>query len=79
MSGFIISMRGAAVSWCARQQEVVALSSTEAEFISLCSCVKEVVWMRRLLGGFGLGLDLSVPTTILVDNQGGKDLLKMNQ
>ena len=42
-------MSGAAISWLSRKQLVVALSTTEAECIALCTATQEAVWLRRLL------------------------------
>ena len=75
MSGCIVMMGGAAVTWYARQQEVVALSSTEAEYIAMCAGVKEIVWIRRLVQGLGVLEDSSSATPVLVDNQGAMDLV----
>lgn len=84
-SGYVFMMCGAPVSWSSRQQEVVALSSAEAEYVSLCSGTKEAIWLRRLWSGIGnasgLHVDESVtlmvePTTVYVDNQGCIDLAR---
>ena len=69
MSGFVGMMGGAAVAWCARQQEVVAMSSAESEYISMCSGAKETVWLRRLVDGFGVVSGMDGPTKMFVDNQ----------
>ncbi len=53
---------------------MVALSSTEAEYISLCSAAQETVWMRNLLRS--IGFEQTGPTTILEDNQGAIALSK---
>ena len=54
----------------ARQQEVVAISSAESEYISLCNGgVKETIWLRRLLSGIGVVPDMNMPTEVLVENQ----------
>lgn len=74
MSGCVVMIGSAAVSWYARQQEVVALSSTEAEYISLCSGIKKVVWIRRLLQGLAVVANFSHATTLLIENQGGMKL-----
>lgn len=74
MSGCVVMMGGAAISWYARQQEVVALSSTESEYISLCSGVKETIWIRRLVRGIGNVTRIDEPTVLLTDNQGGMKL-----
>lgn len=49
MSGSILIMGVAAVSWLAREKEVVTLSSTEAEYIATGLGVKETIWVRRLV------------------------------
>ena len=69
MSGCVVMMGGATVAWAVRQQEVVALSSAEAEYVGLCMGVKETVWIRRLVAGLRIVKDCSAPTTVLVDNQ----------
>ena len=52
-SGFFIVLCGGAVSWKTRKQDIVALSTTEAEYISLTEASKEVIWMCRLLNEIG--------------------------
>ena len=47
--GYIITLCGGVISWKTRKQDVVALSTTEAEYIALSDAVKEVIWLRRLL------------------------------
>lgn len=71
MSGCVVMMGGAAISWYARQQEVVALSSTESEYISMCSGVKETIWVRRLIIDIGSVPGMDEPTSLMTDNQGG--------
>ena len=74
MSGFAALMSGSLVTWGARPQEVVALSSAESEYISLCTGAKETIWLRRLLTGLCVVPDMDKPTTILVDNQAAQSL-----
>lgn len=50
-SGFIL-MLGGPISWACRRQSCVALSSTEAEYVSLTEACKEVIWLQRLLVDF---------------------------
>ena len=74
-SGYMFVMAGGAISWCSRQQEVVALSSTEAEYISLCTGVKEAIWLRRLVSNLGIKPEVGQgPMLLFVDNQGAIDL-----
>ena len=48
-SGFVFILTGAAISWSSKKQPVIALSSTEAEYIAAAHVAKEAVWLRRLL------------------------------
>jgi hypothetical protein len=66
-SGYTFKLAGAAVSWSSKKQTSVALSSTEAEYISGAHAAKEAIWLRQLLSK--LGLDTSSPTVLHVDNQ----------
>jgi len=47
--GYLFTLAGGPVSWKTKRQNVVALSSTEAEYIALSEATKEAVWIRRLL------------------------------
>jgi hypothetical protein len=58
-SGFVFTLAGAAISWSCKKQNVIALSSTEAEYVAAAHAAKEAVWLRRLLTM--LGLDLTDP------------------
>ncbi len=67
-SGYIFLFGGAAISWSSKRQVTVALSSTEAEYIAVCSAVQEAVYLRTLLKDFGY--EQKEPTIIHQDNQG---------
>lgn len=47
-TGYIFTMQGAAVSWGSKRQRTVALSSTEAELMSIVSAIQESIWLRKL-------------------------------
>ena len=49
LSGYIFTIGGNTISWKSSLQHVVALSSTEAEYISLIEVVKEALWLRGIL------------------------------
>ncbi|XP_047949664.1 secreted RxLR effector protein 161-like [Salvia hispanica] len=53
-SGYVFTLYGAAVSWKSSLQSVVALSTTEAEFMALTAAVKESYWLRGILKDFGV-------------------------
>lgn len=60
-------MANAAISWCSKRQAIVALSSTEAEYIALSSTVREVMWMRQLAQE--VDMKFNGLTLLLCDNQ----------
>ncbi|XP_039121527.1 uncharacterized mitochondrial protein AtMg00810-like [Dioscorea cayenensis subsp. rotundata] len=48
-SGWCFSLRSAVIAWSSKKQTIAALSSTEAEYITLTSAACEAVWLRRLM------------------------------
>ncbi|KAE9168267.1 hypothetical protein PF002_g30656 [Phytophthora fragariae] len=74
VSGMLLMLCGAPVVWSSTFQKTVALSSTEAEYMALSDCVKECVWMRRLLKE--IGAEQVGATVIYEDNQGAMALAK---
>ena len=48
-SGHVFCMGSGAISWSSKKQEVVALSSSEAEYIAATSATCQAVWLKRLL------------------------------
>ena len=44
---------GGAIGWSSKLQTVVALSSTEAEYMAAVEAGKEIMWMHNILGEFG--------------------------
>jgi hypothetical protein len=66
-SAYVVKMGTGAVSWMSRLQSIVALSTTEAEFISAVSTGQEIVWMHLFLGE--LSYSFNTPSLLLVDNQ----------
>ena len=69
VSGTIILLSGAAVLYSTKFQKAsIALSSTEAEFVSASDAGKYALYLRSILTD--LGYDQSDPTTLLIDNTG---------
>ncbi|GKB52810.1 hypothetical protein Tco_0903563 [Tanacetum coccineum] len=58
---------GCAVSWKAMLQHVVALSTTEADYMALMEAMKEAIWLRRLLEELSVKLNT---VAVNCDNQG---------
>ncbi|CAI7806158.1 unnamed protein product [Closterium sp. NIES-53] len=66
-TGYVYCLNGAAISWQSKRQPMVALTTTESEYISLCLCIQEGVWLKRLFGEFGH--ELAGGVSVFVDNQ----------
>lgn len=48
-AGYVVCLARGAISWESRKQATVALSSTEAEYMSLSQIAKEFKYLRGLL------------------------------
>ena len=59
---------GNTISWSTKKQTSVALSSTEAEYVSLSLSACEAIWLRGLLKELNEIVNKS--TVIYEDNQG---------
>lgn len=70
----IIYFNGGTISWACNKQSMIALSSCEAEFISISEASKEVKWLRQLLEEMHEQID--APTVIFEDNQGCIELVR---
>src|SRR5260221_259276 len=58
---------GGAVGWYSKLQTIVALSTTEAEYMAAVEAGKEIAWMRNILSEFGYGVEQ--PFTLKMNNQ----------
>ena len=67
-TGNLFLMAGGPVSWLSKKQAIVALSTSEAEYVAVSTATQEAVWLRRLL--LDLKSPLDCPTVIMEDNQG---------
>lgn len=74
--GFVFKLFGCCVSWVAKKQTTVALSSTEAEFVALSMATSEACWLQGLYKFFS-GLDTIV--TLYEDNMSVIGLCKNPQ
>lgn len=68
-SGYALKMGTGAVSWQSKKQTIVALSSTEAEYVAASIAGQEIVWMRQLLQELHYKLDEASPLVMHMDNQ----------
>eukprot|EP00253_Pinus_taeda_P007757 PITA_07757 len=53
-SGYVFNLFGGGVSWMSKKQFVVALSTTEAEYMAATHASKEAVWLQRLCSSMRL-------------------------
>ena len=67
ITGYAFLVQGCVVSWKAMLHHVVALSTTEAEYMALTEAVKEAIWLRGLLEELGVELNT---VAVNCDNQG---------
>lgn len=49
-SDFVFMMGSEAISWLAKKQQIVTLSTTEAKFVVAASCSCHATWLQRMLG-----------------------------
>lgn len=49
LTGYIFKMFGTAISWKSNLQSVVALSTTEAEYIAVSEPLKESIWLKGMI------------------------------
>jgi len=75
--GFVFLLSQCVGAWKAKKQTIVALSTTEAEYIAASEAGREANWLRRLIGDVMDTISptdsesFSSPTTIYTDSTGG--------
>src|SRR5688500_27668 len=67
--GFVFLLSNAAISWKAKKQQSVALSSLGVEYMASSKAVKEAIWIRRLYNDI-IGKSTETPIIIHMDNLG---------
>jgi hypothetical protein len=82
-TGFVICISSCPIIWQSKLQELIALSTMEAEYNALSTSLKEVLPVQRLVQAIGktigLGDDLltTIKTTVWEDNAGASTLARM--
>ena len=66
-TGYMVKLADGIFSWNSRAQHTVALSSTEAEYMSLPDISRQLVWIKVLLSELGIEMG---PIPLCGDNQG---------
>ncbi|XP_042051274.1 secreted RxLR effector protein 161-like [Salvia splendens] len=72
-TGYVFNLFGTAVSWKSGLQHVVALSTTEAEYIAITEAAKEAKWLKGILEYFG---ERQETVDIFCDNNSALSLAK---
>jgi len=67
VSGYTFMFCRAAVSWSAKKQPTITLSSTKAEYMAMTHARKEAIFLEHLYGD--VGIPILVPIFLLIDNQ----------
>jgi len=66
-TGFYLKLANGIFLWNSHLQKTTALSSTEAEYMALSNCARQVIWIKQMFGELGYKLK---PIPICGDNQG---------
>jgi len=64
---YVVKIGTDAVDWQSKLQSIVALSTTEAEYLSVVSARQTMLWYRNLFEEFGYSPN--EPSTLFIDNQ----------
>ena len=72
--GYLVKIGSGAVDWSSKLQPMVALSTTEAEYIAACEAGKEIIWLRHLFDELGYPLPSS--STLFIDNMSAVSVAK---
>jgi len=72
-SGYLLQLNKRTVLWATRKQDTVALSTCEAEYVSLATTACDLFWLENLLADFQIDLSTSV---LYEDNQSCIEALK---
>lgn len=75
-TGYVFVLQGGAISWATRKQPTIALSSTEAEFMSMVAAIQEALWLKRFESE--LFADATPSIQLNCDNQGAIKLATNN-
>jgi hypothetical protein len=79
-TGYIITYSGCPILWSSKLQSEIALSTTEAEYISLSTSLRDLILMRAILKELSNTFQLAITTaqthsTVFEENKGCVDLI----
>jgi len=73
-SGYLFKFLNAPISWCAKKQPVVTLSTCESEYIAGCMAASQVVWLETILKE--MEIEVRIPIALFIDNKSAINLAK---
>ncbi|KAJ8890658.1 hypothetical protein PR048_010167 [Dryococelus australis] len=73
ITGYLIYYCGGPISWCAKKQPVIALSTTEAEYIEAAECTKKLMYLKAVLEDI---LGKEATARLHMDNSSALSLMK---
>ncbi|KAG8474963.1 hypothetical protein CXB51_031688 [Gossypium anomalum] len=73
LTGYVFTIRGCAISWKATLQTIVALSTTEAEYMAITEACKEAIWLKVLFSELNEDLQINI---VFCDSQSAIFLTK---
>ena len=78
-TGWLMKYGSGPVSWSSKKQSIVALSSTESEFVAASTAAQEVLWLRALFADIGVPTAHLSTTTLFCDNRAAKALAESHK
>ncbi|KAL7137606.1 hypothetical protein ABFS83_10G104500 [Erythranthe nasuta] len=72
-TSYVFTLCGSCISWKSQLQNIVALSTTEAECIAATDAMKKAIWLKGILREIGF---LKKNVTVFSDTQSGIQLCK---
>lgn len=67
-TGYFFQVYSNIILWASTKQNVVALSSTEAEYIAAASAAREALWLRKMMADMNISVNEPIP--LHEDNNG---------
>ena len=78
ISGYCLIFRARAISWSLKKQNIITLSSTEAEYVGHTNATKEILWIRKFWAKINRKSIFDL-TLLRADNQGAIQLSNNNK
>lgn len=72
-SGFVCKFANGPITWQSKKQQCVALSTTEAEYISAATVTKEIIWLKKIFNECKINI---TTYNLYIDNMSAIKLIK---